>query len=166
VARIFPASWLRSANRIRAKISGNDHSASIEWAECLQLIAAVLKRSADTQDAIVAVPGDDPDWSWALKAAVDWLATAFRRGANGITFSHGSTIRSLVFDLYRRVARLSPPTDENLPRSVHPYFSAQQILHGAVVELCVLFLFWSSKDPASAIGKAPRDSLANDTELR
>ncbi|MDP2409782.1 MAG: hypothetical protein Q8M26_05800 [Pseudolabrys sp.] len=139
---------------------------SVDWQKCLTLAHAVLERSKKDAPAHVPAPGDDPDWSWTLKAMSDWLSATLSRGTEGITFAHHATVRALVLAIADRVNSLPEPSEEELSRSSHPYFSAQQTLFGSMVELSIIFLFWSSKDAANAIGKAPREALVHDDELR
>jgi hypothetical protein len=140
------------------------HNAQIDWAACLALVRNVLRRSENaTADPI---PGDDPDWSWTLKAAVDWMASGLRRGAEGIAFEHHTIVRALVLSLAERIDRLPAPKEEELRSGPHPYFSAEQTPLGAVIQLAILFLYWASKNADSAIGKAPREALAHDHEIR
>jgi hypothetical protein len=143
-----------------------EQNASIEWGQCLALVRAVLERSKNGHGVLMPVPGDDPDWSWSLKAMIDWLSAALARGAEGIAFTHHATVRALVLALADRVTSLPGPSEEELSRGSHPYFTARQTLFGSLIELSMLFLFWSSKDAGNPIGKAPREALAHDGELR
>jgi hypothetical protein len=143
-----------------------EQNASIAWGPSLALVQAVLERSNSHQPSSALTPGDDPDWSWTLTVMIDWLSAALRRGAEGITFSHYAAVRGLVLAMAARANAFPDPSEERLSRGSHPYFSAQQTLIGSVVELSILFLFWSSKDSSNAIGNAQREALALDDELR
>jgi hypothetical protein len=136
----------------------------IDWEQCLALAAATLERSEVAPDG--AVPGDDPDWSWALRSTIEWLASALRRGAEGIAFVHAPAVHLLVLGLYRRTVQLPPAKEDDRSDFKHPFFAARQTVRGAAVELCLLLLFWLSKDPASSVGKAPREALARTPEIR
>jgi hypothetical protein len=46
-----------------------------------------------------------------------------------------------------------------------PFFAAQGTLRGLAVELCILLVFWLSKDPTNAIGASPREALTNVPEM-
>lgn len=141
------------------------NGAKVDWLQCLELVKYILEQSEATPDSSVVVPGDDPDWSWAVRSAAELLASALRRGADGVAFVHANTVRTVVLGLYHRVARL-PVTDQDarVDRK-HPYFAALQTARGAAIELCVLFLFWQSKDPASTIGQAPQEALARAPDI-
>jgi hypothetical protein len=140
-------------------------NASIEWGQCLALVHAALERSKSDYPILVPVPGDDPDWSWTLRAMIDWLSAALARGIQGVAFAHYGAVRTLVLALADRVTAFPDPNEEELS-STHPYFSARKTLFGSMVELSILFLFWSSKDVGNPIGNAQREALVHDVELR
>ena len=142
------------------------NGAAIEWTPCLELLAAVIDRSQGAPVGAAAVPGDDPDWSWTLQAAVGWLTSALTRGAGGVAFVHAPLVQSLVFALYHRTAGLATPAEAWRGGSNQPYIAAIRTARGVAVNLCVLLVFWQSKDPTSAIGQAPREALAHSPELR
>lgn len=142
------------------------NGAKIEWAPCLELLGAILERSEVAQGTPLSVPGDDPDWSWTLQSAIGWLASALARGAGGVAFVHADRVQSLVLALYRRAVRLPVLNDGQRGDRKHPYFAAIQTARGAAVDLCLLLLFWQSKDPACAVGQAAREALARSPELR
>jgi hypothetical protein len=141
-------------------------NAGVHWAACLALAQKALERAKTDRMEPVPVPGDDPDWSWALKTVVDWVSAGLRRGAEGFPFECYTAVRALVLALAEEAAQAPAPKEEDLARSLHPYFAAQQTLFGATIELAVLFLFWASKDAGSPIGKAPREALAQDGDVR
>jgi hypothetical protein len=85
-------------------------------------------------------------------------------GSSGLTEEQAATDLLLRRLLGTAVADRYPDSDRFDIK--HPYFSAQQTTHGAAIELCVLLLFWLSKDPMSAIGKAPREALARSPAVR
>lgn len=141
-------------------------NASIAWGPCLALIQTALERSGRDHHGPAPTPGDDLDWSWTLREVTDWLSAALARGAEGVAFTHYATVRALVLAMAARVNDFPEPSEEELSRGAHPYFSARQTLVGAGIELAILFLFWSSKDGGNPIGKAQREALAHDGELR
>jgi hypothetical protein len=142
------------------------NGARVDWVQCLELVKCILHRSETTPDSSAVVPGDDPDWSWAVLSAVEWLASALRRGADGVAFVHADTVRMIVLGLYRRVAHFSALNKDMRVDRNHPNFAALRTARGAAIDLCVLLLFWQSKDPASSIGQAPRDALARAPDVR
>jgi hypothetical protein len=142
------------------------NGAKIDWARCLELLKSILERSEAAPETSAAVPGDDPDWSWALRSAVEWLDSALRRGANGVAFVHADTVWEVVLGLYQRVDRLPAVNEETRADRKHPHFAALRTVRGGAIDLCVLLLFWQSKDPASVIGQAQREALANAPKIR
>ena len=101
--------------------------------------------------------GDDPDWSWTRKAAIELLASGLRRGADGIPFEHAEHVQALILELYRGAPR--QPDTENFEESYRsfPHFGAQSTSRGAAVELCVLFIFWRKLGWTGGSGYVPID---------
>jgi len=137
----------------------------LDWAACLDLLDMVVARAANEAGA-ASVPGDDSDWSWTVRSAIDLLAATLRRGAEGIPFAHAERVRSLVLALYREANRLPAREDETRLDRKHRYFSAYQTLRGGVVDLCMQFVFWQSKDKNGRIGQKPREAIANSPDIR
>jgi hypothetical protein len=136
----------------------------LDWTACFELLDAVLVRFDDgAKDAHAA--GDDTDWSWAVRSAIELLAASLARGKGGMPFAHAERVRALVLSLYKAVKRMPVEDDARLDRK-HRYFSATQTIRGAVINLSVLLLFWLSKDESGVIGKAPRGAIANSPDIR
>jgi hypothetical protein len=123
------------------------NKAKVDWAQCLALVTTMLNRSEEALDSSVAVPGEDPDWSWALRSAIEWLASGLRPGAEGIAFARADAIQSLVLRLYSRVVRLPATNEDERADRKHPYFAAQQTIRGAAVELCLLLTLLAEQRP-------------------
>lgn len=136
------------------------NGAKVDWVQCLELTRRIVEKSELATVHSLATPGDDPDWSWALRSAVEWLASALRRGADGVPFIHADAVRMTVLALYARIGRLPAQHEDPRADRKHPYFVASQTVRGAMIELCILFLFWQSKDPTSTIGQAPQNAVA------
>lgn len=137
----------------------------LDWASCLDLLDTVVAR-ATIESGAASDPGDDSDWSWAVRSAIDLLAASFGRGAGGMPFAHGERARSLVLALYRLASRFPEPEDESRYDRKHRYFAAHGSLRGAAVDLCMQFIFWQSKDKESVIGRSEREAIANSPDLR
>ncbi len=137
----------------------------IEWSSCFELLESVLKRTEPGQDTLSPVPGDDADWSWTLQSGIEWLAAALRRGADGIPFVYAERIQALVLALYRRVKELPASHEGQRQDRKRPYLDAVQKTGGAAVDLCVLLVFWLSKNPDTAVGRAPREALAHSPDI-
>jgi hypothetical protein len=129
----------------------------LDWSGTLALIEAVA--GPTVQPPPSGIEGDDPDWSWTRKAAIELLASGLRQGADGIPFGHARLVQELILELYRAAPR--QPDTENFEESYRsfPHFGAQSTWRGAAVELCVLLIFWLSKDKESEVGKSPREAL-------
>ena len=93
------------------------------------------------------------------------LAAGLRQGASGIEFEHGALVRSIVIALTHRAPRDPEIEDFEERYKREAFFAAQAVLRGIAVELCVLLMFWLSKDPKTPLGAAPRQALANSPEI-
>jgi hypothetical protein len=148
-------------------IRATEQGAAIAWGPCLALAETVSARSTKDTSAATTMPGDDPDWSWARKAMVDWITASLARGAQGIAFTNYERVRTLVVELTNGMHTAPDPSEEELSRfGERPYFAARRTQLGALIELAVYFLFWSSQDKDNPIGKEPREALVQDTEIR
>jgi hypothetical protein len=148
-------------------IRATGQGASVSWGPCLALAETVLERSTKGMFAATTIAGDDPDWSWARKAMVDWIAASLARGAHGIAFTHYERVRALVLALTSTMQTALEPSEQEFPAlGERPYFAARRTQIGAHLELALCFLFWSSKDKENPIGKAQRQALAQDAALR
>ncbi len=139
--------------------NASNNKNDLDWAGTLALIEAVARPIARPLPS--GIDGDDPDWSWTRKAAIELLASGLRRGTDGIPFGHAGLVEDLILELYRAAPR--QPDTENFEESFRsfPHFGAQSTWRGAAVELAVLFIFWRSKDQDSEVGRAPREALEN-----
>ena len=138
---------------------------ALDWSACFDLLDAVVVRLGSDATVTLAA-GDDTDWSWTVRSAIDLLAASLRRGADGISFAHAERVRSLVLALYRAIKRMPGGEDKKRLDLKHRYFSAIQTGRGAAVDLCMLFIFWQGKDEKSVIGQAPREAIAASPDIR
>jgi hypothetical protein len=141
------------------------NGSKIDWDPLQTLTKIVLERSKSPLDSSDILPGDDADWSLTLGVVTDVLAARLRRGIQATEFENADAVRPLVLQLYAQIARLPKPDTDRFDAK-HPYFSAEQTNIGASIELCILLLHWLGIDPASEIGKAPREALSRQPELR
>jgi hypothetical protein len=137
----------------------------LDWASCLGLLDTVVAR-AKIESSVALVPGDDSDWSRAIRSAIDLLTASFGRGAKGMPFAHAERVRPLVLALYHQAIRCPVREDEARQDRKHRYFAAYQTLRGAAVDLCMQFVFWQSKDKESVIGRAQHEAIANSPDIR
>ena len=104
--------------------------------------------------------GDDPTWYWACAAGAELLKAGLRRGAAGIGFAHKPDVQELVLALQRHAPR-APEFEDFADRIERdPYFAAEATLRGSAVELCILLIFWLSKEAGSTYAATPREGLA------
>ena len=154
---------------IRRVLEGFQNSASngksFEWGNVLKLVGYVFGQLHQTVDASTVIEGDDPDWTWACKAACETLAAGLRRGAGGIGFEHTVVVRSLILSLMQQVPKHPEIEDFEERFKREAFFAAQGTLRGLAVELSILLVFWLSKDASNAIGASPREALTNFPEI-
>jgi hypothetical protein len=135
-----------------------------DWTNLLKLIEHVFGQLHQTIDSSTVHEGDDKDWTWACKTAGETLTAGLGRGVGGIGFEHAAAIRSLIFSFMGTVpTQLEEDFEDRFDRE--PFFAAQTTLRGIAVELCILLVFWLSKDESSAIGASPRNALTNLPEI-
>ncbi len=136
-----------------------------DWGGVLKLIAAVVARHDGPIDSATLFDGDDRDWSWTSVKAAELLATGLRQGAESIAFEHAAQVRSIVETLIR-IAPNEPEIEDFEERyRREPFFAAQATLRGLAVELCILLIFWLSKDPSSPLAAEPRKALSNSSNI-
>lgn len=138
----------------------------ITWGPLLALMTDIAEREEAPAPDLEQVAGDDPNWLWTLRVMVEVLGSGLRGGVERLPSSHAAVVQPLVFALYRRVSSIQLPEAEGQRDDKHVFFSAQRTPRGAVIELCVLLLWWFKSDADTAIGKSPRDALALAPDLR
>jgi hypothetical protein len=137
-----------------------------EWGGALKLIGAALARHDETIDPATLFDGDDPDWKWTCVKAAELLAAGLRQGADGIPFEHADQVRSIIDVITTLAPRELEIEDFEDRYRREPFFAAQATLRGLAVELCVLVMFWLSKDPSSQLAAEPRKALTNLPDIR
>jgi hypothetical protein len=137
-------------------LASNNKSA-LTWTNLLALIEAVL--DAEHRPAPSGMAGDDADWSWSLKTAMDLLASGLRRGADGIPFEEEQRVECAILNLYGVAPRMPDTVNFEDSHSRQPHFASQSTARGAAVQLCIFFLYWLHKNPEGEIGRSPREAL-------
>jgi hypothetical protein len=122
----------------------------LDWASIFDLLDKVLAR-AKTESGDASVPGDDSDWSWVVRSAIDLLASSFGRGARGMPFVHAEQVRGFVLDLYHQALRFSVREDETRYDRKHRFFAAYGTLRGAAVDLCMQLIACCRKRSLRAV---------------
>ncbi len=129
------------------------------WAQVFDLTARAfsnLNSPAGQEDFHVA---DKSAWIQACHSAGELLKSGLRRGAGFIAFEHAAFVRSLISVLLDR-APLGPEIEDFEERFARDtYLAAAATLRGSAVELCILWLFWLSKNDRSPTATAPHTSL-------
>jgi hypothetical protein len=130
------------------------------WASVLQLLDRTFTRLNEPIAPASVADGDDPTWHWACAAGGELLKAGLRRGAAGIGFEHKAAVQDLVLTLQRHAPQT--PELENFADRFErdPYFASEATLRGSAVELCILLIFWLSKEPRSTYASTPREALA------
>ena len=157
----LPAIYPRNLLEGLATAAGNGRD--LDWNGAFALIRAVLDRIADPVPS--GIEGDDPGWSWCRKAAIELLAHGLRKGEEGIPFAHAEALLALVLTLNERAPRDPDTQDFEERYREFPHYGALSTARGAAVELALLLIFWLSKDPESAVGRAPSEALVHRPEL-
>jgi len=148
---------------VRRLLEGFDTKArnneTLEWERVLDLLRAVVERLKQPANSFRAADGNDKDWFWCCSAAAALLKSGLRLGEAGIPFEHKSRIEDIVLTLFD----LAPhqPRDKDFEETFerHPYYAAEQSLWGSSIELCVLFVWWMSKQAASPVATEQRSAL-------
>jgi hypothetical protein len=152
---------------IRNLLSGLQNAAinsdDLGWSPIVDLASAVIARAKEP----LGFPkeGHDPDWIWTLRAAAELLAAGLRKGADGIGFENAPSVTRIVLDLVTLAPRQPETNDFEESYRKAPYFAVQSTLRGLAVELCILLVFWLSKDTSTPVGKNPRQALAQLPEI-
>lgn len=105
------------------------------------------------------------NWMQACHSACELLKSGLRRGAESIAFEHAVVVKTLIFSLLDRAPH-DPEIEDFEERFARDGFlAAAATLRGSAVELCVLWLFWLSKDSLSSIATAPRTGIQALSEI-
>ena len=147
----LPAIYVRNVLQGLENACKNENK--LDWNGALALIATVARHGAEP--SLSGMEGDDKDWSWSRKAAVELLASGLRQGAKGIPNANAALVQELILKACSSAPRL-PDTEEFEGRYRNsPYFAAQLTSRGAAVELAVLLMFWLSKNRTAKLAKHP-----------
>ena len=146
--------------------SATSNRRDFEWDDVLQLVEFTLGLYGQAIDPSTLAEGDDESWTWACMTACELLAAGLRRGAQGIGFEHEPQVRKLVFAALNVAPKHPEVEDFEARHRRSPFFAAQATLRCAAVELCLLLLWWLTKDTPTTIGAAPREALQNLPEIR
>jgi hypothetical protein len=138
----------------------------IEWASVLKLIEFTIGQHDQAIDPGTVAEGDDKSWEWACKSAGELLAAGLRHGDKGIAFEHAAQVQKVVLQIIKISPRHPEVEDFSTSFRRSPYFTALGTLRGLAVELCVLLIWWLSRDETGPAGLIGRDALQNSPEIR
>lgn len=137
--------------------NASNNKNALDWNGALGLIEVLAQPTTPRQPS--GIEGDDPDWSWTRKAAIDLLASGLRQGADGIPFVHAKLVQERILELYHAAPREADTDNFEESYRSAPHYGAQSTCRGAAVELCILLIYWLNKDRESEVGKSPREAL-------
>lgn len=129
------------------------------WPQVLRLLEVTFARWQQLVDPASIAEGNDPSWQWACTAGAQLLKAGLQRGAAGVPFEHKAAVQTLILALQRRAPRDPEREDFEQQFERDPYFAAESTLRGSAVELCVLLIFWLSKEEGSPLAATPRAAL-------
>jgi hypothetical protein len=132
---------------------------SLYWNHILGLLRSIAERLKYPANTFAPADGDDGDWYWCCLAAAALLKSALRQPRAGLVITDAPRIEDFMVTLFAQAPHKPTAQDFESEFGKHPYFSAEQSLWGSAVELCVLFVWWHSKQPSSALATTPRSAL-------
>ncbi|MEF2270583.1 hypothetical protein V3C40_27705 [Janthinobacterium sp. LS2A] len=130
------------------------------WTSVLQLLGLTFTRLNEPISSASIAEGEDPKWHWACAAGCELLKAGLRRGAAGIGFEHKAEVQNLLLMLQRHAPQAPEFEDFEERFERDPYFASETTLRGSAVELCILLIFWLSKEAGSTHANTPRETLA------
>jgi hypothetical protein len=130
------------------------------WGAVLQLLDHTFVRLNERTPQASVSDGDDPTWDWACSAGAGLLKAGLRRGAAGIGFEHKAAVQALVLTLQRHAPQMPEFEDFAVRFDRDPYLASEATLRGSAVELCILLIFWLTKEAGSTYASTPREAFA------
>jgi hypothetical protein len=132
---------------------------SLTWDPIINLLQVVFGRLKNPINDFPKAEGDDEDWLWCCSTAARLLKTVLGQAHTNLSFERADAIESLITILFE----LSPhqPTAQDFESGFerHPAFTAAQSLWGSAIELCLIFIWWQSRQESSPIQKEPRQAF-------
>lgn len=142
-----------------------DRKGALAWRPILDLIATALSKVHSPIAPSEGFQGNDPSWVWACKAAAELLKSGMGLAPRTIDQSHAGQLRSLVLEFLKQAPK-EPDIEDFEDRYLrNAFFGAEMTMRGAAVQLCVIFLFWQSKQPGSKLNDKPRTAFATFADI-
>jgi len=138
----------------------------LPWPPTLTLMELVIARVDANGGENKNLEGDDPDWLWACTTMAGILRLTLGKGSEGIEHAYAGRVLALIFALLRIAPTTPETTDFERQFEQHTYFSAEQTLRGRAIELCIMYLFWESKQPGSPLHQNPGAAMALQHDIR
>jgi hypothetical protein len=132
-----------------------------EQAERFAVLRPIYVRRVENEGVqSIVVEGDDPDWLWASSTAGSMLRYALGQGRDGIPYAYAARVLTLIRTLLRVAPEIPEAKDFDSQFERHTYFNAEQTLRGRAIELCIMYIFWESKQPGSPLHTNQHAALA------
>lgn len=138
----------------------------LPWNSMLALMEAVIARVEEGGPESRILEGDDPDWLWACTTAGSILRFTLGQGLEGIAYEYAGRVLALIHALVRIAPVIAETNDFESQFERHTYFSAEQTLRGRAIELCIMYLFWESKQVSSPLHENPNAAMALRHDIR
>ena len=148
---------------IRRLLEGFEPSATngkaLAWGSILDLISTLAERLKCPTNAFPRADGDDDDWHWCCSTAARLLKSGLGHLRAGITLDEAPQIEGIITTFFEAAPHQPSSRDFEKEFSKHPAFTAGQPLWGSATELCLNYIWWHSRQPASPVAKEPRSAL-------
>jgi hypothetical protein len=138
----------------------------IKWDSVLTLIQHTLGQLDQTIDPATLADGDDKNWEWACKSAGELLSAGLRVGDKSIPFEHAARVKTIVLQFLDLAPKIPQIDDFKSRFRRSPYWLVQSTWRGLALELCIILMWWLSRDATGPIGSVPRQALENLPESR
>lgn len=137
-----------------------DRQGALAWRPVLDLIAVALSKVHAPIGPSESFQGNDPSWVWVYTAAAELLKSGMGLAPRTVDQSHEGQLRSLMLEFLKNAPKEPDIEDFEDRYARNAFFGAEMTMRGAAVQLCVLFLFWQSKQPGSKLNDTPRAAFA------
>ncbi|MGC1776996.1 MAG: hypothetical protein WBB34_03560 [Xanthobacteraceae bacterium] len=132
---------------------------SLTWDPILSLLKSVFERLANPANEFTQADADDKDWLWCCSTAARLLKTALAQPHTNLKLERAEVIESLITTLFEHAPHEPSAKDFESGFERHPAFTAAQSLWGSAIELCLIFIWWQSRQEGAPIQKEPRQAL-------
>jgi len=131
----------------------------LTWDPIFSLLQSVFERLDNPTNDCAKADGDDEDWLWCCSVAARLLKTALAQPHTNLGLERAEPIENLITSLFERAPHEPTAKDFESGFERHSAFTAAQSLWGSAIELCLIFIWWQSRQESSAIHKDPRQAF-------